>query len=294
MGILHKNAIFAGMKRLPVILASAALLCVASCIRTPQLRQAEKLLDTNPDSALVILDGVAPENLSARERAEYDYLSAAAFYRSYYFLDDEHSEALASAYRYKEQQRGRTANLALLIAAILATLVLYFWARKAQTEKLLILQREENDRLLSAAEELRSRLGAAQKTEKKADYLATLDRLCEQYYIYEGTDKLQPRILGEVRSIVEGLRSNPEVQKSLERSLDKEHDGVVSLLRRDFPKLKEEDVLLFCFAASGFSATTISTLTEKDKPYVYNRIYRLKERLKTAPEANRDLYLSLL
>ncbi len=282
------------MKRTACILVCTALLAAVSCSRVPELRVAEKLLETNPDSALVVLDGISPEKLSAREKADYDYLSAAAFYRSYYFLDDAHSEALASAYRFKEQQRGRTANLALLIAAILATLVLYFWARKAQTEKLLILQREENDRLLSAAEELRSRLGSVQKSDKKADYLATLDRLCEQYYIYEGTDKLQPRILGEVRSIVEGLRSDPDVQKSLERSLDKEHDGVVSLLRRDFPKLKEEDVLLFCFAASGFSATTISTLTEKDKPYVYNRIYRLKERLKTAPEANRDLYLSLL
>ena len=282
------------MKRLSPIFLAATMLAAVSCSRVPELRQAEKLLESNPDSALVVLDGVAAEKLSARERADYDYLSAAAFYRSYYFLDDAHSAALASAYRFKEQQRGRTANLALLIAAILATLVLYFWARKVQTEKLLILQREENDRLLSAAEELRSRLGAVQKTDKKADYLATLDRLCEQYYIYEGTDKLQPRILGEVRSIVEGLRSDPEVQKSLERSLDKEHDGVVSLLRSDFPKLKEDDILLFCFVASGFSATTISTLVEKDKPYVYNRIYRLKERLKTAPEAHRSLFLSLL
>ncbi len=282
------------MKRSACILVCTALLAAVSCSRVPELRVAEKLLETNPDSALVVLDGVDPENLSAREKADYDYLSAAAFYRSYYFLDDAHSEALASAYRFKEQQRGRTANLALLIAAILATLVLYFWARKAQTEKQLLLQREENDRLLSAAEELRSRLGSVQKSDKKADYLATLDRLCEQYYIYEGTDKLQPRILGEVRSIVEGLRSDPDVQKSLERSLDKEHDGAVSRLREDFPKLKEEDVLLFCFVASGFSATTISTLIEKDKPYVYNRIYRLKERLKTAPEAHRDLFLSLL
>ena len=140
------------MKRTACILVCTALLAAVSCSRVPELRVAEKLLETNPDSALVVLDGVDPENLSARDKADYDYLSAAAFYRSYYFLDDAHSEALASAYRFKEQQRGRTANLALLIAAILATLVLYFWARKAQTEKLLILQREENDRLLSAAE----------------------------------------------------------------------------------------------------------------------------------------------
>ena len=274
-----------------VILSAALAACACSAV--PQLREARQLLENNPDSALVVLDSVTPSELSERDRAEYDYLSAQAFYRSYYFLDDAHSIALARAYKYREEQRNSVANLALLMAAILATLVLYFWARKAQTEKQLVLQREENDRLLSAAEELRSRLGSVKKG-ASSDRLATLDRLCEQYYIYEGTDKLQPRILGEVRSIVEGLRSDSDVQKSLERSLDKEHEGVVSRLRQDFPKMKEEDILLYCFAASGFSATTISTLTEKDKPYVYNRIYRLKERLKTAPEADRALFLELL
>ncbi len=41
--------------------------------------------------------------------------------------------------------------LALLITAILATLVLYFWARKAQLEKQLMEEREENERILSVA-----------------------------------------------------------------------------------------------------------------------------------------------
>ena len=206
-------------------------------------------------------------------------------------MDDAHSEALASAYRFKEQQRGRTANLALLIAAILATLVLYFWARKAQTEKLLILQREENDRLLSAAEELRSRLGSVQKADKKADYLATLDRLCEQYYVYEGTSSLQPKILKEVRSLVEGLRADEKVQKSLEQSLNDSHDRVMKRLRTAFPKWKEEDYLLYMFTVAGFSSTTISTLLEKDKPFVYNRVYRLKERIKASDSPDRDFLL---
>ena len=108
--------------------------------------------------------------------------------------------------------------LLLFITAVLATLVLYFWARKAQLEKQLAEEREENERVMSIAEDLKSRLSVVeQKADKKLD---TLDRLCEQYYIYEGTENLQPRILKEVRSIVEGLRSDPSVQKSLEQSLN--------------------------------------------------------------------------
>lgn len=280
------------MKAWMVILPVMALV---SCTRNPQLREAARLVESAPDSALTILEGVAPSQLEERDLAEYRYLSAQAFYNTYFFLDDYHSTALALAYRYKETERNRTANLAMLIAAILATLVLYMWARKAQTEKNLILQQEENERLLSSAEELRSRMSKLVKNGKKSGAsFDALDRLCEQYYIYEGTENLQPRILREVRTIVEGLRSDSSVQKSLEQSLNARYPGVVASLRSSFPAWKEEDFLLYIFAASGFSSTTISTLLEKDKPYVYNRIYRLKEKIRNSDTTDKDLYLSLL
>lgn len=280
------------MKLWKVILPALAL---AACSRNPELREASRLVDSLPDSALTVLEGINPAGLGERDLAEYRYLSAQAFYNTYFFLDDDHSRALAQAYAYKEKEKNRLSNLALLAAAILATLVLYFWARKIQTEKQLLQQKEENDRLLSAAEELRSRLGGMVKSEKKSGgQWDTLDRLCEQYYIYEGTDNLQPRILKEVRSIVEGLRSDSSVQRSLEQSLNARYPSVMTRLRAAFPSWKEEDFLLYIFAASGFSSTTISTLLEKDKPYVYNRIYRLKEKVRLSDTTDKELFLSLL
>ena len=188
--------------------------------------------------------------------------------------------------------------LALFITAVLATLVLYFWARKAQLEKQLLEEREENERMLSTAEDLRSRLRALERRQGKAKGslagLGTLDRLCEQYYVFEGTENLQPRILNEVRSIVEGLRSDPLAQKALEQALNESADNVMVQLRAAFPKWKEEDFLLYLFAASGFSSTTISTLLGKDKPYVYNRLYRLKERIKNTPSEQQELFLDCL
>ena len=65
-------------------------------------------------------------------------------------------------------------------------------------------------------------------------------------------------------------------------------------LRFAFPTLKEEDYLLYLFTASGFSSTTISTLLEKDKAYVYNRLYRLKERIKAADTPDRELFLRVV
>ena len=181
----------------------------------------------------------------------------------------------------------------LFITAVLATLVLYFWARKAQLEKQLLQEREENERIMSIAEDLKARLNSVEprSTSKSLD---ALDRLCEQYYIYEGTENLQPRILKEVKSIVEGLRNDPSVQKSLENGLNSRYDGAIQKLKEAFPQWKEEDYLLYMFAASGFSSTTISTLLERDKPYVYNRLYRIKERIKQSDTTHKTLLLAVL
>lgn len=186
--------------------------------------------------------------------------------------------------------------LALLVTAILATLVLYFWARKAQLEKQLLQEREENERMMSVAEDLERRLGHLKQQKKNAPSLGVdvLDRLCEQYYVYEGTDNLQPRIVKEVRSVVEGLRTDAAMQRSLEQALNEQSGGVMEKLRAAFPRWKEEDFLLYLFAASGFSSTTLSTLLEKDKPYIYNHLYRLKERIKVSGSPDRDLFLACL
>ncbi len=66
------------------------LLFAFSCGRgNPALRQAERVIEDHPDSALYILDGISRVDLAnEREKAEYDFLSAEAFYRTYYFLDD--------------------------------------------------------------------------------------------------------------------------------------------------------------------------------------------------------------
>ena len=316
-----------------------AALLVLSCAKgSPALRTAARVVEDHPDSALYLLDKVSRVDLATeREKAEYDYLSAEAFYRTYFFLDDPTEAALERACFYFEengpamermrawelmgtvqtaagrygigmvsfrkagavardieQGRNRIGMLALLVAAILATLVLYFWARKSQTEKLLAEKQAENERYMSAAEDLQSRLSALRSDRPKLGGLDTLDRLCEQYYVFEGTSNLQPRILGEVKSIVEGLRNDTKVQKNLEQALDERADGVMKRLRTAFPKWKDEDFLLYLFTASGFSATTISTLLEKDKPYVYNRLYRLKERIKASTDSDREEFLSCL
>ena len=107
-----------------------------------------------------------------------------------------------------------------------------------------------------------------------------LERLCEQFYIYENSEKFQKKIIQEVREIINELRNDSKVQKELEQWLNQTQDNVVSKLRASHPKLKEEDIKLFCYLQAGFTPTMISVLLRKDKSIIYNRVSRLKAKIR--------------
>ncbi len=121
-----------------------------------------------------------------------------------------------------------------------------------------------------------------EKKPKLTDYsnFKILERLCEQFYIYENSEKFQKKIIQEVREIINELRNDSKVQKELEQWLNQTQDDVVSKLRASHPKLKEEDIKLFCYLQAGFTPTMISVLLRKDKSIIYNRVSRLKAKIR--------------
>ena len=185
-----------------------------------------------------------------------------------------------------------TALAALLVLAALASAYLYY---RSEQKRVLDAEIAERDRYMTIAEDLRNRLALRQAQQPaKGPGFEALERLCEQYYVFEGTENLKPRILKEVKSIVEGLRSDKKVRKSLEDMLDGTKDGVMTKLRTEFPGWKEEDFQLYAFTAAGFSSTTISALMEKEKSVIYNRVWRLKGRISNSDSPMKEQFLNCL
>ena len=182
--------------------------------------------------------------------------------------------------------------LGLLLAFGMVAGWLIYRIYRLRAEQQLAQERAETDRVMSIAEDLQARLRKADASSTKIlerSGLSVLERLCEQFYIYEGTDNLQTKVLKEAKSVIDGLRTETA---GLEEWLDAGHDGLMAAFRAQFPKLKEDDLKLFAYVASGFSSTTISTLMERDKQYVYNRIWRLKNRIASSDVPDRDRFLS--
>ncbi|MBR5660032.1 MAG: hypothetical protein IKW99_00600 [Bacteroidales bacterium] len=202
------------------------------------------------------------------------------------------SEIQAEKLRAARMRLWLLALVALLAVGSLIVAYLYY---RSEQQRLLEAEIAERDRYMSIAEDLRDKLAIQSAPEPvEGPGFQALERLCEQYYIYEGTDNLQPRILKEVKSIVEGLRSDKKVRKSMEDMLDKRKNGVMTKLRSEFPSWKEEDFQIYAFTAAGFSSTTISALMEKEKSVIYNRVWRLKGRISNSASDEKDFFLACL
>ena len=197
-------------------------------------------------------------------------------------------ESLVAAERLRSARMRQWVLALLLVLGLVAGWFIYR-INRLQAERRLAEERAETDRIMSIAEDLQARLqkaGSSKILEKSG--FSVLERLCEQFYIYEGTENLQTKVLKEAKSVIDGRRTD---SKGLEDLLNAEHDGVMTAFRAQFPKLKEDDLRLFAYVAAGFSSTTISTLMERDKQYVYNRIWRLKGRIAASEAPDKDRFL---
>ena len=169
----------------------------------------------------------------------------------------------------------------------------YYRLQRLRSQKELSEEKAETERVMSIAEDLQKQLQEASQAPsgKMTENFEVLERLCEQFYIYEGTDNLQPKIIKEVNSIIDGLRKDPAY---LEQILNGNANNLMERFRSQYPSMKEDDIRLFCFSAAGLSSTTISTLFEKDKQYIYNRLYRLKARISSSDAPDKDVFLKYI
>ena len=235
------------------------------------------------DGALKALEAVVAASDDAERQALRE--SALSSQKEYF---QQQSEIAAERLR---SARMRQWVLGLLLVLGLVAGWFIYRIHRLRAEQRLAEERAETDRVMSIAEDLQARLqkasGSSSKILERSGF-SVLERLCEQFYIYEGTENLQTKVLKEAKSVIDGLRADT---RGLEELLDAEHDGLMTAFRAGNPKLKEDDIRLFAYVAAGFSSTTISTLMERDKQYVYNRIWRLKSRIAASDAPDKERFL---
>lgn len=213
-----------------------------------------------------------------------------------------------------EQQRRRaqlylSSLVILILLLVIAVVIMLLRRRRMQIE-------EEMSRVEQLSRDLRLMRVEAKRSDDIAgtlvsDKLRSMSLLAETYLNWsdEAVHRRENRqgrfgkeeIIAQFRSELADLRSDKRFLHSLEDMLNRQHDGVIEQLHRDFsgvhpdnPVLNETDFVMLILLFAGFSNPAISFYMDLSDNAVRSRKKRYKQLFSTLPDARGSAYLRLL
>lgn len=160
-------------------------------------------------------------------------------------------------------------------------------------------EKEERDKDIFDLKSLNER--ERDKIKELRDMYVTLyqKRFCEigKYYDAASSHRLESikekayhDVISSTQTLFEEIASGSEGQKKFEARINADLDDIVSKIRSDFPKLKDEDIRFICYLIVGFDTSTISFLMDISKENVRVKKHRLREKLNGYSGPNENLY----
>lgn len=160
-------------------------------------------------------------------------------------------------------------------------------------------EKEERDKNIFDLKSLNER--EQDKIKELRDMYVTLyqKRFCEigKYYDAASSHRLESikekayhDVISSTQTLFEEIASGSEGQKKFEARINADLDDIVSKIRLDFPKLKDEDIRFICYLIVGFDTSTISFLMDISKENVRVKKHRLREKLNGYSGPNETLY----
>lgn len=160
-------------------------------------------------------------------------------------------------------------------------------------------EKEERDKNIFDLKSLNER--EQDKIKELRDMYVTLyqKRFCEigKYYDAASSHRLESikekayhDVISSTQALFEEIASGSEGQKKFEARINADLDDIVSKIRSDFPKLKDDDIRFICYLIVGFDTSTISFLMDISKENVRVKKHRLREKLNGYSGPNENLY----
>ena len=243
----------------------------------------------NTDKALRLLEKFTNKNNEDITKALQQSLALSQ--RDYYEAEYQNAE-------YRAHNRILVAISVGFASALIVVIVI--WGSLTYNRR----QRNEKEYYLNYANEIRRQLEASKSDnypELKRKYLETykskfemIGYLYEEYVLYHGKKNAEQAVYAKVSEIINEFIGNNSNRKQLESVLDESLDGIVSMFRKEMPKLKELDYSIFSFMIIDFDATTISHLLNVSTNVVYIRKSRMKQHIEEANPEHKERFLAIL
>lgn len=165
----------------------------------------------------------------------------------------------------------------------------------------------ENNRLSQALSEqavanenLRRSLDEKSRTEEQnsavIEYLfrekwSTLNMLCNEYFDMDHSEANRAHVINNIRKELDKLMAEKNVG-NIEKAVDLYMGGVMQMLRRECPFLKEEDFVFLSLVYAGFSSRAVCLFLNMKYKLFYLRKSRLSRRILDSDAPHKELFLS--
>lgn len=217
--------------------------------------------------------------------------SLASYQRDYYQAELESTE-----YQVKARTRGM---IGAIVTAVLIIIIICMLINRH-----FIKQKEENEKLLEYAEEIKRQLNEAGKNDYptlKRKYLSlyrsrfeTIGSLSEQYIQAEGRSDIESLMFKKVVELIKEVKSDSNNRAKFEAMLDEDLDMIMTHLRKEMPKFSEIDYSIFSYLIVGFDTTTISRLLDISINNIYAHKRRIRIRIEERQPEHAHQFLEML
>ena len=217
--------------------------------------------------------------------------SLETYQRDYY-----QSELESSEYKVKTRTMGL---IGVIVIAVLVVIIICLILNKYLTK-----QKEEKEKLLEYAEEIRRQLSEAEKNDYpalKRRYLSlyktrfeTIGFLSEQYIQAEGRSDIESLMFKKVVTLIKEIKNDSTNRAKFEAMLDEDLDMIMTRLRKEMPKFSETDFAIFSYLIVGFDATTISRLIDMTVNNIYAHKRRIRIRIEERHPEHASQFLEML
>lgn len=197
----------------------------------------------------------------------------------------------------------KTKNRNLIIVASIGFSLLVFCLILWLSLKRIRQQREEMDKYLNYADEIRRQLEAYEKDDYpslKKKYVELfkskfemIGSLYEQYSLSYGKKNAEHSIYEKVSEIVRNFEDDYVNTSLIENMLDDGLDGIMTNLHNEVPGLHEKDYMVFRLMAVNFDVTTISHLMSTTMNSIYIRKSRLKSHIEKVNPEHKSQFMSI-
>lgn len=107
------------------------------------------------------------------------------------------------------------------------------------------------------------------------------------------TEKTERTLINEVKGLLKEISSRSS-QLVLEGKINEDLYNIVSRIRQDFPKYKDEDIRFICYVLLGFDTSTIAFLMNISKENVRVKRHRFHLKLSNYTGPNESVYQMFL